>query len=192
MPVSDLFDEFSRFGDRILHGIVQNERAALKYKYLLGQICEILNTTHDMVVRRLEKIEQATRPYEAEAALAELRTDVLEESFRIEGLCDVFTSLGVTLDGLALRSEGQKDSVAPDLGKIHEFSRMLMDREQEVARIYTEEIKTMVNLGSVEGDLPGLQKRAAAAKKVLTDQMADFTAKAERFKRVRSEERRVG
>ena len=181
MPASDLFDEFSRFGDRILHGIDEDERPALKFKYLLGKINELLNTTHGMVVRRLEKIEQANRPADAEAALAELRTDALEESFRIEGLCDVFESFGRTLDELAWRSKDSKDSVAPDLGEIHEFSYKLMDREQEVARIYTEELKSMVNLGGVAGDLPGLRKRASEAKKVLTDQMADFAAKANRF-----------
>lgn len=181
MPASDLFDEFSRFGDRILHGIEQDERPALKYKYLLGKINELLNTTHGMVVRRLEKIENAAGPNEAEAALAELRSDALEESFRIEGLCDVFDSFGRTLDELAWRSDEQNDSVAPDLGEIHKFSQSLMDREQEVARIYTDEIKAMVNLGGVDGDLPGLRKRAADAKKILTDQMADFAAKAVRF-----------
>ena len=85
------------------------------------------------------------------------------------------------MDEMAWRSEQQKDSVAPDLGGIHEFSRKLMDREQEVARIYTEEITAIVNLGNVEGDLPSLRKRAAKAKQVLTDQMADFAAKAKRF-----------
>ena len=186
MPASDLFDEFSRFGDRILHGIDQDERPALKYKYLLGKINELLNTTHGMVVRKLEKIENAARPDEAEAALAELRSEALEESFRIEGLCDVFDSFGRTLHELAWRSMNQDDSVAPDLGEIQQFSVKLMDREQEVARIYTEEIKAMVNLGGVEGDLPGLQMRAANAKKVLTDQMADFTVKAQRFTSVMS------
>jgi len=80
---------------------------------------------------------------------------------------------------MAWRSEQQKDSVAPDLGGIHEFSRKLMAHEHKVA--YTEEIKAIVNLGNVKGDLPGLRKRAAKAKKVLTDQMADFAAKAKRF-----------
>jgi hypothetical protein len=184
MPANDLFDEFRRFGDRILHGIDQDERPALKYKYLLGQINALLHTTHSMVVRRLEKIEKATGPVEAEAALAELRTDALEESFRIEGLCDVFDSHGRTLDELAWRSEQQNDSVAPDLGQIHEFSQRLMDREREVATIYAEEIKAIVNLGGVGGDLDGLRARAAEAKEVLTDQMADFAAKADRFTRV--------
>jgi hypothetical protein len=181
MTPSDLFDEFSRFGDRILHGIGQDERPALKYKYLLGKINELLHATHGMVVKKLEKIEKATKPAEAEAALAELGTHALEESFRMEGLCDVFEAFGRTLDEMAWRSEEQRDSVAPDLGGIHEFSRKLMDREQEVARIYTEEIKAIVNLGNVEGDLPGLRKRTAEAKKALTDQMADFAAKAKRF-----------
>jgi hypothetical protein len=181
MPPSDLFDEFSRFGDRILHGIDHDERPALKYKYLLGKINELLHDAHGMVVNKLEKIEKASNPAEAKAALAELGTGALEESFRLEGMCDVFETFGRTLDEMAWRSEQQKDSVAPDLGGIHEFSRKLMDREHEVASIYTMEIKAIVNLGSVQGDLPGLRKRAAEAKKVLTDQMADFAAKAKRF-----------
>jgi hypothetical protein len=137
-----------------------------------------------MVVERLEKIEKATRPAEAEQALAELRTDALEESFRIEGLCDVFEAFGKTLHALVWQSKAQNDSVAPDTGEIHQFSQKLVDREQMVARIYTEEIKAMVNLGAVKGDLPDLRKRAAEAKKVLTDQMADFAAKAGRFTRL--------
>ena len=184
MPAIDLFEEFRRFGDRILAGIDQDERPALKYKYLLGQINELLHTTHGMVVRRLEKIENATGPAEAEAALADLGSDALEESFRIEGLCDVFDAHGRTLDELAWRSQDQNDSVAADIGHIHQFSQRLMDREREVARIYTEEIKAIVNLGGVQGDLQGLRDRAAEAKRVLTDQMADFAAKADRFTRV--------
>ena len=181
MPAIDLFDGFSRFGDRILHGIAHDEGPARKYKYLLGQINELLHTTHGMVVRKLEKIEQATKPAEADAALAELDTQALEKSFKMEGLCDVFEAFGRTLDEMAWESEHQADSVARDLAGIHEFSGKLMDREQEVARLYTEEIKAIVNLGNVAGDLPGLRTRAAQAKKVLTDQMADFAAKAKRF-----------
>ena len=109
MPSTDLFDEFMRFGDRILIGIKQDERPALKYKYLLGQINALLNTTHGMVVERLEKIESATNPAEAKVALSEIRSEALEESFRIEGMCDVFEAFGNTLSHLAWRSQEQKD-----------------------------------------------------------------------------------
>ena len=78
----------------------------------------------------------------------------------------------------------RKTSVAPDLGAIQEFSQRLLDREREVATIYADQLTAIVNTGNVEGDLPGLRKRAAEAKKILTDQMADFAAKAERFKSV--------
>ena len=184
MPAIDLFDQFSRFGDRILHGIDRDETPARKYKYLLGQINTLLHATHGMVVMRLEKIEQATQPAEADAALAALDTYALADSFRLEGLCDVFVASGRTLDEMARQSGEQNDSVARDLAGIHEFSNTLMNREHEVARHYTEEIKAIVNLGKAGGDLPGLRKRAAEAKKVLTDQMADFAAKAQRFTRV--------
>lgn len=184
MPANDLFDSFSHFGDRILHGIEQGERPATKFKYLLGSINEILGITHGMVVTVLETVERADSPAEAEAALAELRTEALEESFRLEGLCDAFDAMGRGLNDLYWRSKSNSDTVAPDLGEIDQFSMMLMDREQEVARIYSTEIKALANLGSLADDLPALRSRAAEAKKILTDQMADFATKTQLFKSV--------
>lgn len=181
MSADDLIDKFAGFCARILYGVEHEERAARKYQFLLEKINELLLKTHGIVVERLEKVEMATRPAEAESALAELRSEALEESFRLKGYCDVFEAYGRTLDELAWKSETQNDSVASDLGAIREFAVMLMDREREVAIMYTDEIEAMAGLGDFEGDLPSIKRRAATARAALTEQMADFAAKVERF-----------
>lgn len=179
----DLFDSFSQFGDRILVGIDHEERPALKYKYLLGSINELLGVTHGIVVRILERVEKASGPDEARSALAELNMDALEESFRLEGLCDAFDAMGMGLSNLTWTSQTNGDSVAPDTAEIQEFARMLTDREQEVARIYSTQIQELVNLDDFS-DLPDLRRRVAEAKSKLTNQMADFAYKSQRFKRI--------
>jgi hypothetical protein len=184
MPAEDLFDAFSSFGDRILHGIANQESEARKYRFLLEKINEILINTHRIVLERLDQVEKAGTHGEVQAALRELGGDALQESFRMRGYCDVFEAYGRALLDMALETESRAAPGGGDLGAIRDFAMMLMDREEEVSRIYTERIKAVARLGEAEGDLAALKAGAGAARSVLTEQMADFTAKVARFRQI--------
>lgn len=186
MP-DDLFGGFMGFCDQIMGAADHGERHARKYKWLLGQISELLKTTHGMVVSRLEQIEDARQLEDAEQALAELNTQALEESFRLEGMCDTFEGLGNVLGNMASESEQSGELSANDVQAVYAFAGRLSYREQEVATIYTQEITEVADLlSSGAGDLQALQQRARVARVRLTDEMADFDAKARRFKRLSS------
>jgi len=181
-----LFDGFNRFGDRILLGIDRKERPASKYKWLLGQINELLKTTHGMVVEKLNRIEKAVNIETASVVLEELRFGDLQESFRVEGMCDTFFGLGVALAELNDRSNQEGAFSSAEMTDIADMAHTLTNREAEVAGIYVRELQGLTRqIGHISPkDLPEIKKKTHKVKKLLTDQMSDFDTKAKKFLRL--------
>lgn len=184
-----LFDDFISFGRRVMDGVDRGEEESIRYKRLLGEITALLEDTHSMVVRRLERLEHASTAGEARSILAELRSDPLEAAFRAEGLCDAFAGLGHALTRVIWRTRGS--DVIPftdaELGAAEALAGTLVEREGQVAMGYTEEIQALLQSLYDQDEhtsLDEVRRRAAAAHRTLTDQIADFDALATRFRRL--------
>jgi hypothetical protein len=183
-----LFDDFISFGRRVMDGVNRGEKESIRYKRLLGEITALLEDTHSMVVRRLERLERAASAAEAWSILAELRAEPLEAAFRAEGLCDAFAGLGNALDRVNWETRG--DAAMPftddEMQAVGNLAQTLVAREGEVAMGYTMEIQHLLQslYEDEPTDLGELHARAAKARRTLTDQIADFDALTTRFRKL--------
>ena len=184
----DPFVSFEKFGDRVLAGLDQGERSAQKFKYLLGVINKTLVATHGMVISRLGAVRQAGTVQAAKALLEELRLEELAEAFRVEGLCDLLEGLGSGLESRVWRARTEGFFSDEELANIQLFARILYDREGEVAEVYRTVLTDVVRQYSLldEASLPELRRKAQEAEAMLTDQVSDFSAKADRFMQISS------
>lgn len=177
----DPFEDFEEFSNRVLGGVDRGDRSAQKFKFLLGVISQALVATHTMVMARVTAVEDASSADEAARAIDSLRSYELTEAFRIEGLCDTLGGLGEGLDRRTrdARSEGlfQQD----ELDRMETFAQMLLDREAELAAVYSGMLAALTSMTVSDGSLPAVKQEATALRMVLTSQISDFAAKAQRF-----------
>lgn len=188
MP-DDIFEDILSVS-RGFRRATRSHSALQDYSWHLEHICSLLRQTHGLVVRKLEAIERAKSIAEAKRAAAELREGPLTHSFRISGLCDVFEGFGRALESVLNRPELQQsvsEVLKPGSKEQQawvEFSNALVNREGEVAFLYSSEIREVADVVSASEKRTGLkqmQERAKEAKMILTDQMADFGALARDF-----------
>jgi hypothetical protein len=184
--MGDPFATFRQFEDHVLQGVSRGERSAQKSKRLLGVINQTLVATHEIVISRLAKLENAESVADANELLEALRLENLTEAFRVEGLCDLLEGLGSGLltRTSAARQEGWFSN--NELDDIEEFAEALYDREAEVARIYADALSDVTSLAPVrdEASLLRVKSKAREMESALTDQVSDFNAKAARFLRL--------
>jgi hypothetical protein len=185
MPRETLFEGFERFGDRFLARADATSPVDTEFRALLGRINALLLRTHGMIVAELEKIERSDGTASAKAALARLGAGSLAGVFHLQGLCDEFGVLGDSLRTLLDRSALQGAAAAsdPDVEGVLRFAEKLALRETEMADLYGAEIADLIGSDLAGDDLSDLKLRAARVRKLLTDQMADFSSKAARFGR---------
>lgn len=183
----DPFASFGNFGDHVLAGLDGEERSAQKFKYLLGVINRTLVATHGMVISRLAALRQAETVQEARELLEKLRLSDLEEAFRVEGLCDALEGLGVGLNKRAYGARKEGFFSDKELSDVEVFALILSGREVEVAELYRTVLTDIISQEPRnERSLPDLRRRAEEAETKLTDQVSDFSAKADRFMRLSS------
>jgi hypothetical protein len=144
-----------------------------------------------MIVAELERVIAAKTLDEARAAVDRLRGEPLSRSFHAEGLCDSFVGLGYALREVNDRTRGHLAASGATplfrdrLDTADNFAMMLSNREEEVAARYGSEITELRDLlfgAEQTEDLAAVREQAGKAKRVLTDQIADFTSLAARFK----------
>lgn len=186
---NELFDDFIAFGRRVMQGVDRGEEESIRFKRLLGEITGLLMDTHTMVMRRLEKLERAADEHEAQFVLEELRAEPLEAAFRAEGLCDAFSALGDALSRVYWRTRDDEEVPFTDgeMEAVQSMASTLIEREGQVAMGYTEEIERLLQSlyrDSAPENMDRLREAAAAARKKLTDQTADFEVLANRFRRL--------
>jgi hypothetical protein len=193
MPES-LFDGFIKFSRHAMVGIRRDERSARRYKWTLALITELLTVTHAIFLEYLDRLSQSTTLSDAEQVMRQITEGVLEDSFRVEGLCDTFEGLGDALLGVNYRTRqdlavpGRVASLSPhDVDDSEHLAQVLANREFEVARLYIQEIhelqETLDEQRAVNGSLQPVLARADSARAVLTEQLIDFQRLASDFRR---------
>ncbi len=189
MPYINLFDEISSIGRKFLKSTDRGHKALRRYTWQLGSIHELIKHTHSLVIEKLEAIEQAADIDEAKAIADTLNGTTLSDSFRISGLCDIFVGYGVSLRKIVetdAQSDPEDEAPISEDEKVRwiQFCDSLEERELQVAALYSNEIQEIGdlvwNLDTI-GDLDEIQQRARSAKKILTDQMADFDSLSNSF-----------
>ena len=188
-----LFPGFIEFNRNVMVGISKDERSALRYKWTLASITELLTVTHAIFIGYLDRLSQSTSLSDAAGVMRQINEGVLEESFRVEGLCEAFEGLG---DALLRVNQRTRDLAAPSrvtsfsLDKIDDseyLAHVLSNREFEVARLYIQEIRELRDTLDEElarnGSLQPVLARADSARAVLTEQLADFQRLASDFRR---------
>jgi hypothetical protein len=175
-------------------GIGNDERTARRYKWTLATITELLTVTHAIFIDYLDRLAESKTVSEAEEIMKEISEGVLEESFRAEGLCDAFEGLGEALAGVNYRTRedlsqaGKVTSLSSsDVDESQGIASILANRENEVARLYVEEIQelrdTVRKQIEIGGSLEPILARADAARGVLTEQLANFQRLASEYRR---------
>jgi hypothetical protein len=188
------FRPFIRFSRRVLAGIDDQERTSRRYKWTLATITELLSVTHSILLGRLDQLATTTSLAKAQSTMSEITDQVLEESFRVEGLCDAFRGLGDALRGVNYRTRqdqapGSRGTIltGADVDESQAMADVLASREAEVARLYVDEIRDIREVLDAEaagaGDLTQVRARADAARQRLTDELAEFQLLAAAFRR---------
>jgi hypothetical protein len=190
MPGLSLFNQVADVGREFL-ALSSSNSMLRKYTWHLGAICDLLKHTHSMVVQKLQAVEATSCIEDAKSLISELSDDPLTQSFRANGLCDMFEGFGKSLRPLAAAVTDPAASV--ETLPISEerrvcwsnFCDVLESRERRVAETYVNEIRQLVDLGAhVETnlDLSAIKVAARKASDTLTSQIADFDALATRFR----------
>lgn len=189
MPYLNLFDEISSIGDKFLKSTDRGHNALKNYTWQLGSISELIKHTHSLVIEKLEAIEGTTDMSEAQQIINSLSGEPLSDSFRVNGLCDIFVGYGVSLRKIVESASGNNEDEAPLLSAEEQnhwvyFCDVLEEREQQVANLYSNEIQEIGELvwnAQNINDLEEVKERARRAKHILTDQMADFDSLSKKF-----------
>ncbi|SHF73011.1 hypothetical protein SAMN05443144_11297 [Fodinibius roseus] len=189
MPYLNLFDEISSIGEKFLKSTDRGHKALKNYTWQLGSINELIKHTHSLVIEKLEAIEGTENMPEAQQVIDSLSGGPLSDSFRINGLCDIFVGFGVSLRKIVeSASENNGDEASPLSAEEQNhwvyFCDALEEREQEVAYLYSNEIQEIGDLvwnTQNINDLEEVKERARRAKHILTDQMADFDSLSKKF-----------
>src|SRR5205823_5322095 len=96
MPQRNIFDETAD----VIRGFLSlnaAQQALHQYAWQLRTICELIKHTHSIVIQKLEAIEEADSLSNASAVVDELESSALTDSFRANGLCDIFQGFGTSL-----------------------------------------------------------------------------------------------
>lgn len=192
MTQSNLFDDVARLM-RGFTGPNRSQAILQKYNFQLGTVCQLIKHTHSIIADKLEEIEAASSLAEARELARQLESDPLTASFRARGLCDIFEGYGRSLRNIVASTHGEP---GPALTHDQEslwlhFCHSLENREQEVARLYTDQIQEIGNLvyeANTEQDLDNIKAEAKKARAVLTSQMADLDSLAEQFQQLLKEQ----
>jgi len=187
MPYLNLFDEISSIGDKFLKSTDRGHKALKNYTWQLGSINELIKHTHSLVIKKLEAIEEAEDMSEAQQIINSLSGGPLSDSFRVNGLCDIFVGFGVSLRKI-VEAAGNNQEESPLSAEEQNhwiyFCDALEEREQQVAYLYSNEIQEIGDLvchSQNITDLEEVKERARRAKHILTDQMADFDSLSKKF-----------
>ena len=192
MPQRNLFDETADV-IRVFLKLNRSQQTLQKYNWQLGAICDLIKHTHSIVVDKLEAIEATDSFDEARALVAQLESHPLTESFRANGLCDIFQGFGYALRKVI--APGPGGGIGASVSTAQQvawdgFCESLENREREVASLYADQIQELGDLIRRRDTAPkieDLQAAARAAKHVLTTQMADFDSLATQFQRLLKE-----
>lgn len=188
MSYLNLFDEISSIGEKFLKSTDRGHKALKNYTWQLSSINELIKHTHSLVIEKLDSIEEAEDMSEAQQIIDSLSGGPLSESFRVNGLCDIFMGYGVSLRKI-VESGSRDNDEAPPLSDEEQnhwvyFCDALEEREQQVANLYSNEIQEIGDLvwnTQNINDLEEVKERARRAKHILTDQMADFDSLSKKF-----------
>jgi len=187
MPYLNLFDEISSIGEKFLKSTDRGHKALKNYTWQLGSINELIKHTHSLVIKKLEAIEEAEDMSEAQQIINSLSGGPLSDSFRVNGLCDIFVGFGVSLRKI-VEAAGNNQEESPLSAEEQNhwiyFCDALEEREQQVAYLYSNEIQEIGDLvchSQNITDLEEVKERARRAKHILTDQMADFDSLSKKF-----------
>lgn len=191
MTYNSVFDGVADFGEKIL-GDSRSHVVLKKYAWQLSSICDLIGHTHTIIIDTLDRIDAAQTLEEAQQLVHELEWQPLEASFRANGLCDVFEGYGRALRRVVIPAD---QTNTPDdrliaasdeqWNAMQVFLDALEEREQQVASLYTNEIREMGDFvwnASTMNDLDELKAKAAQARAVLTMQKASFLSLAAQFK----------
>jgi len=157
------------------------------YAWQLGSICDLIKHTHLIVIKKLEAIDKAETLEDAMAIVEELREGSLTESFRANGLCDLFHGYGNSLRRIVVKNRDSTDPesvlpITPDEQSIWlEFCDDLEEREARVAGLYKDTIQNFRDF--VSQDLEKIKELVRQARSILIDQIADFDALARSFRK---------
>jgi len=178
MSSTDIFDDVAVIGKEFV-GMSKSRETLKNYVWQLATISDLIKHTHSIVVHKLEAVEESKSIMEAESLVTELEDDALTNSFRANGLCDIFQGFGAALRKLL-------NTLSSDRRETWErFCNALEEREAKVARLYTDLLRDLINkkyqLNNML-DLEELKITAENARQKLTDQMADFDALAKQFR----------
>jgi len=190
--MGSLFDEVAGIGREFLNSTGRGHQVLLDYQYTLSQFCDLLSYTHDMVIRKLEAVEDAKTPEDVRVACQELQGPALTSAFRSRGLCDIFQGFSGSLGRLLpQQSEPGRASSSSLFSSSRtemtwrELCDVLMEREARVADVYVQQIEEIGQLASrseVASELQKMRDLALQAKTKLTLQKADFDALAQAFR----------
>jgi hypothetical protein len=186
-----LLDDVADIVRQIL-GYNRGQQSLRHYAWQLSSICDLLSHTHSIVIDKLDGIEETKSLEEAKILVKGLAIEPLTDSFRVNGLCDIFMGFGIALRKAVI----QKDAPNPSENKLvamtdkqwyswMRFCDALEQREQEVASLYVYEIRELSDiLLEVDSatDLDGLKTKAGRVRAVLTTQKADFDSLATQFR----------
>lgn len=187
MRDSNLFDEVASIGKKFLLSTDRGHTMLSNYAWQLGSICDLIEHTHLIVIKKLEAIGKAETLEDAKAIVQELRRESLTESFRANGLCDLFQGYGGSLRRIVEKNQDSTDPesalpITQDEQSIWlEFCDELEEREARVAGLYKDTIQSFRDL--VNQDLEKFKEQAQQARSILIAQVADFHALAESFRK---------
>jgi hypothetical protein len=191
MPYLNLFDEIASIGWKFLKSTDRGHKVLMDYNWQLASICDLIKHTHLIVIEKLETIDRAETLEEATTITQELSGLSLSNSFRTSGLCDIFVGYGKSLRRIVEKYQNSTDpETTPPIMQEEQirwmqFCDSLEEREQQVAELYADQIQGLGDLvfGASSQDLEQIKEHAQKAKVILTDQVADFDALAERFRK---------
>ena len=188
MPQRNIFDETAD----VIRGFLSlnaAQQALHQYAWQLGTICELIKHTHSIVIEKLEAIEEADSLSKASAVVDELESSALTDSFRANGLCDIFQGFGTSLRKIVTPGSSERSNLPISSQQQYvwlDFCDLLESREREVASLYANRIQELGNLLSRKHapELSELRNLATQAKNVLTSQLADFDSLAGQFQQL--------
>jgi hypothetical protein len=189
MRYLNLFDEIASIGEKFLKSSDRGHKVLSDYTFQLASICQLIKHTHSIVINKLEEIEKAKNPTDAESIGRQLEGGSLSAIFRAGGLCDIFVAYGNSLRRIIEEHQQSTEiASAPPITKNEQvewinFCDILENRELQVAYLYAEQIKGLNELifGPTGQDLKKIKEYAREAKAILTNQVAEFGLLAKRF-----------
>jgi hypothetical protein len=178
------FDKVGRVGAIILEtlGPSVNNYMVIAYLDKVEDIYNLLMKIHDEVVEVVIKTDYAKTVDDIKTTLQEVGHDSLKDTFKANKWCDQLQELGIALRPLSIDA----NLLGSDREIWDEFCTALEQREDEVAKLYYEELLDLRDLPNKVTDVVLLKQMLNNIATQLVTQKAKFDLLAKRARSMRN------